>query len=214
MYGRAPQFNDIRIRLFMITYPGEMSMRDVYCSDGSLNEDIMRDIFTHPSFTRSWNTFADALTNLATYYLEGEKDAFVRDVGTLYAGLPARFTNPSAILTLIDSGRGTNQTSVYLKKEGLPESWIGTDTDNNVHHWAASFGLGYNTGPLTGILANTIRELLGWDQLNGPADIELGNRASMMGEALANNERADWFDLPHYWQQSFHSLWKMFMSPN
>jgi RHS repeat-associated protein len=138
--GREPAFEDVMARLFEVTYPKEWNWEDFYNSDGSIDiEEYVRKLTAPPS-SRSWEDFPQALTRLASNYNIDEKDIFVRDVGTLYAGLPTRFGTRSfllpvnTIISLLRSWGGTGQTSAYLSRSGLPPEWIGTDRDSNVHH--------------------------------------------------------------------------------
>jgi hypothetical protein len=106
---------------------------------------------------------------------------------------------------------------VALKPEGIPSSWIGIDSDANVHHWAATFVLGYAYGEVIGTVIHTCREIPGIDLNNMDnfnADVELGNRAVRMGRAFANNEFVTYPGLERgmYWQRSFDDLWKKYMT--
>jgi hypothetical protein len=223
--GREPAFEDVMARLFEVTYPKEWNWEDFYNSDGSIDiEEYVRKLTAPPS-SRSWEDFPQALTRLASNYNIDEKDIFVRDVGTLYAGLPTRFGTRSlllpvnTIISLLRSWGGTGQTSAYLSRSGLPPEWIGTDRDSNVHHWAATFVLGYFYGKNIGRVQNILRECVTYNQENFWADIILGNRAARMGYALKRNRFAEYENYPfpwgpftrHLWQNSLEKLWDFYM---
>jgi hypothetical protein len=222
-FGRDPAFEDIMARLFEVTYPNEWNSNDFYNSDGSINEQGYESILAGPPSMRSWFDFPQALTRLASHYETNEKDFFVRDVGTLFAGLPTRFgarmLPVNTITSLIRSWGGTGQTSVYLYPAGLSPDWIGTDPDANVHHWAATFVLGYFYGENAGVVQNIVRECATYNRDNFWSDINLGNRAARMGYALKGNQFAEYENYPfswgpfknYLWQKSIFKLWAHYM---
>lgn len=213
------------VRLFEVTYPGEWNWDNFYNSNGSINKQGYESKLTVPPSSRSWEDFPQALTRLASNYNVSEKDIFVRDVGTLFSGLPTRFGTPGFLLpinttaSLLSSWGGTGQTSVYLDPSGLPPDWIGTDRDANVHHWAATFVLGYFFGKIPAEIQNVLRECATYNPENFQADIQLGNRAARMGYALYRNRFAETEHFPFswgpfkrlLWQNSFQKLWDAYM---
>ena len=138
-----------------------------------------------------------ALERLASWYEKDETELFVRDIGTLFAGLPDRFESPIHVaVTGCQEGYSCDgrlalpaHIWVYLGREGLPAYLTGTkDDDANVHHWAWALVLGYyKSGPLA-VAMNTRREFeqaggirQAYGNLESRADIWLGNRGTMMG---------------------------------
>ncbi|MSP13293.1 MAG: RHS repeat-associated core domain-containing protein [Chloroflexi bacterium] len=189
VHNRDPQWQDVAIRLFSIAFTDEWDENNFYNSQGDLlNDPNLHTIFTTPEENHSWANMPDILTRLSGWYKRNEKEAFVRDVGTLFGGLPNRLEE-SVMRRAVTSSCLPCYDWAFLGKDGLPQGLIGTDPDANVHHWAWAFVLGYQVGGDVGRLINTTRELsqVGWNPLevsrnpNSQADIGLGNRAASMG---------------------------------
>jgi hypothetical protein len=146
----------------------------------------------------------DALARLAQMYGNSytESAAFSRDVGTLFGGLMNRFETPNA-LRAITYELNPAREWVRVGPAGLDPALIGTDSDNNIHHFGWAFTLGFELGPV-GVAANTTRELqqyieschptyhskielylLALTNVDSRADIWLGNRAAIMGSDVA-----------------------------
>jgi len=196
-HGRDPEWQDRLIRLFSIAFPEEWDWSAFYMSDGTYIEASLEKVLRDErSSGRNWASMPDILERLAGWYTKKETDAFVRDVGTLFGGLPDRFSEPSRnkAVTGCNTGLLCDSPSrlpahvwAYMGPEGLPQHLTGTsDEDANVHHWAWGLVLGYHFGGPLAVAANTYREFQQADgnpylNLNSRADIWLGNRAAMMG---------------------------------
>ncbi len=198
-HNRPPEWYDRLIRLFSLAFPEEWAWDAFYNPDGTLiSFDVLRDILTTPPNSRSWDSLPDALARLATYYESDERELFVRDVGTLFGGLPDRFQTSFHQAITGCSGEFTyfcedplalpSHVWAYVQPGSMPYDLTGSaDADANVHHWAWGFALGFNQGYLA-IGMNILREI---DQAGGViaaysnadsyADILLGNRAALMG---------------------------------
>jgi hypothetical protein len=189
-HHREPDWYDRLIRLFSIAFPEEWNWSKFYDADGRLKgHEVLRDIMFNPGATRNWASMPDVLARLAGWYESNEKGAFVRDVATLFAGIPDRFDEPANTIVSDTSLPNRMNDWAYLRREGLPESLTGrVDRDANVHHWAWAFLLGYQYG-YAGLAMNTAREIHGagmnplraYSNREIRADIYLGNRAALMG---------------------------------
>jgi hypothetical protein len=210
-HGREPTWEDITIRLFSLALPDEWDWNAFYNSDGTLNQERFTEILQNPGAGRSWANMPDALTRLANWYESNEAGLFVRDVGSLFAGLLNRFETSSTWEALQG---GFVHEFAYLAATGMPDYMTGSDPSKNVHHWAGTFVTGYTYGGLLGIGANMRRELVDgtWGRGrffvsdNERADIWMGNRGALMGSALRNmhNRQMDW-------RSSFYVLWRNIM---
>ncbi len=197
-HHRQPTWQDRLIRLFSIAFPEEWNWSNFYDSDGNYVEgSLERFLRDERPLERTWSSMPGALERLAGWYQANETEMFVRDVGTLFAGLPDRFESSIHVAVTgcqegyICDNRLPLPTHiwVYLRREGLPVYLTGEgDEDANVHHWAWAFVLGYyKSGPLA-VAINTRREFeqaggvrQAYENLESRADIWLGNRGAMMG---------------------------------
>jgi len=198
-HGRAPEWYDRLIRLFSIAFPEEWEWSAFYDSNGYLRGyETLQNIMTTPSSSRSWANMDEALTRMSAYYNWNESEMFARDIGTLFAGLPDRFSGNMnyAVIGCTQGFRCSNrqplpaQVWAYLQPDGMPSYLRGDDPDSNVHHWAWSVALGAYTGDLA-VALNTGREVYdvkGINNLmsdsNAKADVYLGNRGAYFGSAL------------------------------
>jgi RHS repeat-associated protein len=200
-HGRDPDWYDRLIRLFSIAFPDEWDWGAFYNSDGTLRGfEQLEDMMRNTPASRNWANLPDALVNLAGWYNSNETEAFVRDIGSLFGGLPNRFeatTNQAVTgcaegLTCEDPATLPAHVWAHLQATGMPTILTGySDADANVHHWAWALVLGYQEGNLA-LVINSYRE---FQQAGGPfaaandidarADIWLGNRAALMGMDLA-----------------------------
>jgi RHS repeat-associated protein len=193
-FKRSPVDFDVIARLFELAYPDEYRWDDFYFANTRNNYSAANIRLTNPPVTRSWRSLGDALTRLAKWYTIGEKYIFVRDIATLYAGSPNRLGDGMKMDTLTVMRNSLGATWTYLHPDGIDPKLLGYDTDGNVHHWVAFFGLGYSYGPLLGEPINFARECREYNpnHANAPenfqADVELGARASRMGAAFNVDE--------------------------
>jgi RHS repeat-associated protein len=197
-HHRLPTWEDEMIRLFSIAFPEEWEWSRFYLPDGTYNG-MLGVILNNPPASRSWDTFAQALSRLSAAYTAEEEAFFVQDVAFLFASLPSRSQNPGwrgnrPYYTLT----AFNSTSTWLQRGSLDLAYIlnpngNSDRDNNVHHWAWAFALGYNLGE-DAILINTGRELtqIRVDNKGNLAvnysDVAIGNAGAIMGVVFASND--------------------------
>lgn len=198
-HNREPEWQDRLIRLFSLAFPDEWDWNSFYNEDGSLKSaDTLRSILRNPPDSRSWSNMSDALARLSEYYEWNESEEFARDIGTLFAGLPDRFSaSMNEAVTGCESGLQCENPIplpshdwAYLQPDGMPSHLIGDDADANVHHWAWGVTLGYYQGA-GAVALNTAREVQqaggvgnAWNNNNSRADIFLGNRGVFYGAEL------------------------------
>jgi RHS repeat-associated protein len=188
-HGRDPEWYDVLIRLFSIAFPDEWDWSKFYDPSGNLRGfDVLEKVFTQPAQGRNWDNMPDVLARLAGWYKPNETEAYVRDIGTLFAGLPDRFEQPSTS-TAVSEPPLPRHVWAYLQAGGMPQYLTGVaDRDANVHHWAWAFVLGYNRSILAPTI-NTVREIhqagnnpiQAFTNIDSLADILLGNRGALMG---------------------------------
>jgi len=211
--GRDPDWRDRLIRLFSIAFPDEWNdeygNNFFYNEDGTYREGSMEDAFKeYIPADRSWAAMPDALERLAGWYKEGETSLLVRDIGSLFGGLPDRFNVSSMRTAATGCENGYTCDNgmqlpahiwVGVNPEGLNSALVGnSDWDANVHHWAWALVLGYSSGSGAGIAMNTIREhgqagASSYRDINARADILIGNRGAQMGADMR------WFSHSRGW---------------
>ena len=197
------------IRLFSLAFPDEWDYSAFYNSQGNLRPDWTQSVET-ASTARSWDIFPDALQRLAGSYELGERDLFVRDVGTLFHGAPTRFEEADNLAAVTSQ---QVRSHVFLSAGSFEQRLIGTDGDGNVHHWSACFMLGYFVGTREGMLANLGREYIqagrNTEDVNFLADVTLGTLAIGMGGSLrsVNRGRFLFWEYGADWRESIPSLW-------
>jgi len=197
-HHRPPTWQDRLVRLFSISFPGEWNWSNFYNSDGSYIEgSLERFLRDQRPSDRTWASMPGAMERLAGWYEADETEMFVRDMGTLFAGLPDRFDSSMHVaVTGCQEGYSCDDRLplpthiwVYLGPEGLPVYLTGArDEDANVHHWAWAFALGYHEGGPLAVAMNTQREfeqaggiMQAYGNPESSADIWLGNRGALMG---------------------------------
>jgi len=191
VHGRDPTAEDMLIRLFSIAFPDEWNWSAFYTPDGQLREGAVNRVFSRAPVGRSWASVPGATERLAGWYNQNETEAFVRDIGSLFAGLRNRFEEPNGWNAIT---AGWVRDSVWVLREGLQPELVGTDQTGNVHHWAWSLNLGYFRGGFVGRVINEGREFRdsGWDwqryttDVNHVADVRLGNIGTAMGNYMRN----------------------------
>ena len=208
-HGYEPDSLDRQIRLLSIAFPDEWAgggtgqMGDqFYFQNGQRRSDaeILQHFQQAPS-GRDWANMPNALTNLSGSYTSSETEMFVRDVGTLFAGLIGRWEEAStwrAINGGVHYVINSAGSFVHLGANGISPDLVGTDVgDSNVHHWAWCFVLGYDRGSLAGQGLNTAREYQQfWSNQSTMADlradITLGNSGVRIGNALRGYTSPIW----------------------
>ncbi len=192
VHGRDPTADDMLIRLFSIAFPDEWDWGAFYTSDGALRPGAMADLFRHYPTGRDWAGMPSATGRLAGWYTNTETEAFVRDIGSLFAGLLTRFEEANGWRAVT---RGwVRDLMVWVGGNGLSGEFRGDDPTSNVHHWAWSLNLGYFRGEAIGRAINEGRELRdsGWNlqqystDPNHQADVALGNIGVAMGAYMSN----------------------------
>ncbi len=200
VHGRDPTTEDMLIRLFSIAFPEEWDWAAFYTSDGALRPGALADMSNTIPGGRDWAGMPSATARLAGWYTDTETEAFVRDIGSLFAGLLTRFEEANGWRAVTT---GWVRASVRVGRNGLPDELLGTDPTGNVHHWAWSLNLGYFSGEAIGRAINEGRELRdsGWNlrryftDVNHRADVALGNIGVAMGAYMSNGilpSRAPW----------------------
>ncbi|CAG1007425.1 partial tRNA(Glu)-specific nuclease WapA, partial [Anaerolineales bacterium] len=218
-HHREPSTYDRLIRLFSIAFPDEWNdngWQKFYNPDGSLRpDDVIHDVLVNGPANRDWSKMPDALAALAGYYKPDESEKYVRDIGSLFGGLPDRFDEPSIAKATTERPLPRHHWA-YLSRSGIP-AWFSNDADGNVHHWAWALVLGYHQKQWAFVL-NTGREANqaagenGYDltkaysDAGGRADIWLGNRGVLLGCDIRflgvspNRVRlAYWVNMPAGW---------------
>ncbi|MGH2537514.1 MAG: RHS repeat-associated core domain-containing protein, partial [Candidatus Promineifilaceae bacterium] len=199
-HNRSPEWYDRLIRLFSLAFPDEWDWSAFYSPDGALRgTDQLRTILGNAPGGRNWDSMPALLERLAGWYESDETEAFVRDIGTLFAGLSDRFQSSTNFavtgcetgLTCDNVVAPPSHAWAYLQVGQMPEKLTGTsDPDANVHHWAWALVLGYQEG--SGAIAiNSYREfqqaggpIQAFRNVNSRADIWLGNRGALLGNDL------------------------------
>lgn len=198
-HNRDAEWYDRLIRLFSIAFPDEWDWSAFYDDNGYLSDyQNFEHIMANPPDSRSWEIMPDALNRLAEHYKWNESEEFARDIGTLFAGLPDRFSaSMNEAVTGCSIGFQCENRAplpahawAYVQSTGMPSRLTGSDPDYNVHHWAWGVTLGYYQG-VGAVAINTVREI---DQAGGlanarnnrnsRADIWLGNRGAFFGGDL------------------------------
>ena len=201
VHNRAPDSHDRLIRLFSIAFPDEWDWNAFYDENGMLhggNDTVLKEFLKAAPESRNWENLPDALARLSEYYERNETEEFARDIGTLFAGLPDRFTaSTNLAVTGCEVGiRCENPITIpaagwaHLQPKGMPSHIRGDDKDANVHHWAWGVTLGYHYG-VGAVAMNTVREIqtvggIGnlMNNSNSKADVFLGNRGAFFGSDL------------------------------
>ena len=191
MHGRDPTAEDMQIRLFSIAFPDEWDWGAFYTSDGALRPGAMADLFQHYPAGRDWAGMPSATGRLAGWYTDSETEAFVRDIGSLFAGLLTRFEEANGWRAILG---GVAHAIAFVGENGPSGDFRGGDPTNNVHHWAWSLNLGYIQGGTAGRAINEAREFMdsGWNlqqyftDPNHRADVALGNISVAMGAYMSN----------------------------
>ncbi len=206
VHGRDPTAEDMQIRLFSIAFPDEWDWGAFYTSDGALRPGAMAGLFQHYPARRDWAGMPSATGRLAGWYTSTETEAFVRDIGSLFAGLLTRHEEANGWRAVTT---GWVRDFVWVGRNSLPDELLGTDWTGNVHHWAWSLNLGYFRGEAIGRAINEGRELRdsGWNphtyatNPNHRADVALGNIGVAMGAYMSNGI------LPSRAPQALQSAW-------
>ncbi len=120
---------------------------------------------------KGWGLFALHAGRLASHYSSSQKDIFVRDFGLVFAGIPSQPEFAEAALS-VKNGPDALQYLGY-SNDGLPSKYL--DGDNQSHHYAGIFTLGYFTDSNIASSINVGRDI------SNPADIALGNVAAGHG---------------------------------
>jgi RHS repeat-associated protein len=204
VHGRDPTWEDILIRLFSIAFPDEWSSdtwNALYTADGQLRAGAINTLFRGAPEGRDWASMPDVTGHMAGWYNEGETDAFIRDIGSLFGGLGNRFE--SNWLQAVTGG--VVHPSVWVGRDGLPDELLGTDPTGNVHHWAWTLNLGYFLGRAIGRQINTTRERAGTDHCdaNCEADLALGTMGADMGSFMSRGL------LPSRSPHEFRNAWQL-----
>ncbi|RKY40125.1 MAG: hypothetical protein DRP85_09185, partial [Candidatus Makaraimicrobium thalassicum] len=202
-FGYEPDGVDRLIRLYSIAFPDEWDWNKFYNAETRTRHslDEIEAIFVKPPASRNWAGMHDALTRLTSWYNTNETEAFVRDIGDLFGGLPGRFGYPSTNIAVTGCSTGMSCDDrlpmpshfwARLNPEGMSHYLTGTDDDANVHHWAWAFVAGYHYGHW-GAVVNTGREVTQnpWSVVASVfvnrdfmADVYLGNHGARMGAHL------------------------------
>ncbi len=144
VHHREPSTYDRLIRLFSIAFPDEWNnngWQKFYNPDGTLRSDEMiHDVLINAPAGRDWSRVPDALAALAGYYTPDESEKYVRDIGSLFGGLPDRVDEPSIEKATTEPPLPRHHWA-YLGRSGIPASFS-NDVDGNVHHWAWALTLG------------------------------------------------------------------------
>ncbi len=191
VHGRDPTAEDMQIRLFSIAFPDEWNWGAFYTPDGALRPGAMTKIFSEYPAGRDWAGMPAATGRLAGWYTDAETEAFVRDIGSLFAGLLTRFEEANGWRAVLG---GWVHAIAFVGGNGLPGEYRGNDSTGNVHHWAWSLNLGYIQGGAAGRVINEGRELSdsGWNwqrfstNPNHRADVAMGNIGVAMGAYMSN----------------------------
>jgi RHS repeat-associated protein len=141
----------------------------------------------NPDEVTGWDLFALHTKRLASQYGSDQKDQFVRDFALVFAGMSATNSWTEAALDA-QSGQADYQ---YLVEgnQGLPEEYLDDlkSDENQSHHYAGIFFLGYHSGAGGGIGLNLRDAQPG--QFN-PGDIRLGTVAAIHGGYLSRPIRS------------------------
>ena len=136
----------------------------------------------NPDGPRSWELFASHADRLAANYSANQRDEFVRDFALVFGGVSSREDFTSAALGSAD---GPKLPFLTYSTEGLPSIYEDSiDHDNQTHHYAGIFALGYFNGYETASAVNFARD----SRLSGepnPGDIALGEVAAKHGNLFA-----------------------------
>ena len=206
IHGRDPTADDMLIRLFSIAFPDEWNSdtwNALYTAEGQLETGALETLFHRPPEGRSWSGMPSAISHMAGWYNQGETDAFIRDIGSLFAGLATRFESRRVgALT-----GGADHPSVRIGGDGLPDELLGADATGNVHHWAWTLNLGYFLGEGTGRRINEFREhglgACGANDSNCRADVALGNIGVAMGAYMSSGRGSR---APHEFQNAWQLM--------
>ncbi|MDZ7844617.1 MAG: RHS repeat-associated core domain-containing protein [Anaerolineales bacterium] len=135
-----------------------------------------------PDSEIGWDLFALHSGRLASHYSLNEKTKFVRDFALLFAGISSKgHWLPQAISSYKGpavrmSNPKSDRSFVYYKNTGLASEYLDVDVaQNQSHHYAGLFYLGYFAGPEIGWLAGVVREI--GDK--NPGDALLGDQAAL-----------------------------------
>ena len=141
--------------------------------------------YDHPT---GWEGFATAVENLASHYSDMEIGQFVRDFGLLFAGIPEDVSWAAALAYV--SG-GPNMVDLFFcgadNNDGLNSQYFEVvngkvfPNDNQSHHYAGAFFLGYYGGMTGGLAGNYFRDV------HNPGDIALGNAAVVDAVAIRSS---------------------------
>ncbi len=191
VHGREPTAEDMLIRLFSIAFPDEWNWSAFYSENGEIKSGAIRDIFHTIPQNRNWANMPEATKRLAAWYNQDETEAFIRDIGFLFAGLPHRFEEENG-WAAVRTGRVQGRPSVWIGGDGLARDYRGSDLTGNVHHWTWSLNLGYFRGAVIGRVINEAREFQSVNRdinrfrtnPNTRADVALGNIGVRMGDYM------------------------------
>lgn len=140
---------------------------------------------------QGWNTFAAHVDRLSQHYRNNRREQFVRDFGLLFAGIRYDTSWQDAVWEV----RG-GHTLRFLNEgtQGLPPEYLDTvnavthPENNQSHHYAGLFVLGFFTDAPTGIAVNIFRDTIDPGLppriAYNPGDISLGNVAARQGSWL------------------------------
>jgi len=129
--------------------------------------------WTNPD-TPGWEGFSIHVERLATLYGEGEDEQFLRDFALVFGGIS--YDTPWGVAAY-ESRHGPAQPFNHEGNQGLDPDYLDSlgRRQNQSHHYAGIFFLGYYAGPQ----ASSIIEL-GRDSDN-PGDLRLGGVAARHG---------------------------------
>jgi len=132
-----------------------------------------------PNGPRGWELFALHAGKLAANYSANQRDDFVRDFGLVFAGIPSRGGYLSASMSV---KHGPSDLSfLAYSNDGLPSEYLDKNrNENQSHHYAGIFTLGYFTETNTASFVNWGRDY------DNPGDVTLGNVAATDGQSFAS----------------------------
>jgi RHS repeat-associated protein len=182
--GRDPTDKDRQDRLFSLIYKGSGPDGAWTDADWQWYTTHRDDLYRGRENWRSddqeagLDRFIEHVGKLATYYTDDERDQFVRGFALLYGGIvySAGWKSAAAM------------TAANLRLTGLAEGMEGWDfryydSDNfqqdQTHHYAGLFFLGYFGGKVVGRAINQVRD--GRPDYHNAGDVDLGKLAVDQG---------------------------------
>jgi RHS repeat-associated protein len=188
-HGRAPTDIDRQDRIFSLLFKGSGS-NGAWTSADWAKYGAYRDAYWKG--TKAWNgqrasgvdSFVSHIDTLASYYSAGEESEFVAAIGLTWGGIP--YVNRFSAAW---SARGGPPLEPLFEGNS---NWIpqllDTGDQNQSHHWAGLFYMGFFFEAWVGQSVNVAREINQWPP-NTP-DITLGsiavNQGRMLGARIVN----------------------------